>query len=520
MKKRIILTVMLASAHIALMSLSFTPTSIYAFAWVGLVPIMLLLYFWPDKKSVFVVWITGFLFFLTNVYWVGIVTIAGYGMLSFYLSWYYLAFAVLFLAYRKLHRVWFLMLLPFTWVMLEYLRSFLLTGFPWYFVGHSQASWLPLIQIADIGGVYAITFIVVLGNVLATAVIISFVKKRQERGSAPDVRQVYAAGAAVLIFVAASLVYGSYRLSGTPAETGPRICLIQGNIPQSLKLDSSRHKDMFQTYYDLTKSVIGEDIDLLVWPETMAPGVPNVHDDIREFFESLSRRLEASLLIGAVAVEDESGEITDFEDATAYNSAYYFSHEKNGALDGRYDKVHLVPFGEYVPLKRFLPFLRRVVPEGYGVLTPGKDIAVFHLDDYAFSAAICYENSVAPLVRRIARERVDFLVVITNDGWFGTSKELDEHLTINVFRAIENRLPIVYSANTGISGFIDSAGRIRRHLRDGAGRAREVEGVLIDSVQIDRRNAVYTVLGDWFAFVCIAVCAGGIIPFRALTKKR
>ena len=517
MKQRTFASIVLPLLHIVLLSLSFNPTSIYPLAWIGLVPLIILLYYYPDRKSVLVVWITGFFFFLINVYWVGIVTIPGYLFLSFYLSWYYLAFGILFLAYRKIRPRAFLFTLPFLWVALEYLRSFLLTGFPWYFVGHSQAPWIRFIQIADIGGVYGITFIVVLCNVFIALVIIHCLRGKFKRQPEPSARQLIGAGLAVLLLVVASLIYGSYRLRETQTETGPTICLIQGNIPQSLKLDFEKHNDMFDTYYQLTRSVIGEEMDLVVWPETMAPGVPNRDEELRSFFERLSVRLQSSLLIGAIAVASEDQEIDDIENAIVYNSAYHFSYEKNGALDGQYDKVHLVPFGEYIPLKRLLPFLRRLVPAGYGILTPGEEIPVFELKDYTFSAAICYENSVAPLVRRISRKDVDFLVVVTNDGWFGDSKELDEHFTINSFRAIENRLPIVYCANTGISGFVDSTGRKERFLKDRSGRARQVAGTLTDSVQIDRRKTFYTKFGDLSVFPCIVIALAGIVP---LIRKR
>jgi len=503
--------------HIALLSLSYNPTSVYLFAWVGLAPLIILLYYYPDKKSVLVVWVTGFLFFSINVYWVGIVTILGYLFLSFYLSWYYLAFGVLFLAYRKMHPRWFLFILPFFWVVLEYFRSFLLTGFPWYFIGHSQAPWIRFIQIADIAGVYGISFIVVLANVFASMAVIYILKGKSGGETAPSSRRLLAAGLAVFILTAGALIYGTWRISETRTESGPTICLIQGNIPQSLKIQEDYSDEMFDRYLELTDSVTA-DVDLIVWPETMCPYLLNFYKKERRFFVEKSRKMKTSFLIGAVAVENIKIEEGEIKSADFFNSAYYFSEEQEGALAGRYDKVHLVPFGEYVPLKRIFPFLRKAVPEGFGSLSAGKDFPAFELKGSTFSTIICYENSVAPLVRQIARKGVDSLIVVTNDGWFGNSRELDEHFAINAFRAIENRLPVVYCANTGISGFVDSLGRKQRYLRDRRGRTREIAGTLTDCVQIDRRKTFYTRFGDLFVLPCLVIALAGIIPLRGKRK--
>ena len=431
------------------------------------------------------------------------------------------SFAVLTLFYRRIQPKYFLFFLPGLWVALEHLRSFLISGFPWYFAGHSQVRWTRLIQIADITGVYGVSFLLLLSNVLVSMIIIRLVRKKALKDE-PAVRLAWPLAGLLVVLVGASLIYGSFRINQTKTKSGPTICLIQGNIPQSLKLDSDFHKDMFETYFKLTVSVTEKDIDLIVWPETMAPGWPNVDEELQEFFAKLSRRMNASLLIGALAVEGYEWEDLDeqaYEAADKYNSVYFFSFEKEGKLSGRYDKIHLVPFSEYMPLRKHLPFLKRVVPEGFGILTPGRDLSVFDLKGHKFSAAICYENSVADIVRKFASKGVDFLVVATNDGWFQDTRELDEHFAISRFRAVENRLPIAYSANTGISGFIDSLGRVQSFIRDKSGKYREVKGTLTGTVRLDDRKTVYMRYGDILGVVCIVISVLGLAVFGRKRSK-
>ncbi|HLG31221.1 MAG TPA: apolipoprotein N-acyltransferase [Candidatus Brocadiales bacterium] len=495
---------------VLLLSLSFPSPDCGYLAWVALVP-----WFTTIAKGEGSVdissGIVGGVFFIANLYWLYYVTPLGWILLGSYCGGYYLAFGLTARFIIKRIPLPFTAFAPFLWVSFEYLRSFILSGFPWFFIGHTQYSFLHIIQIADVTGVYGISFIVVLVNACITDIVL----RVRGRGvlfataNLPLARQY----APTIILVAFTIFYGYFKLKGYQSLEGPKIYVVQGNIPQSLKMDTSeeQQEENLKRYFNLSEQAIGENIDLLVWPETMVPGLLNINPALtgrkidklsQELVKTLALRTKSNLLLGGTAIgltEDEQ---------RFYNSAFFYN--RNGKLIDRYDKIHLVPFGEYTPLKGIFPFLARLVPYEIS-LSSGSRRTIFELDTadgnkYKFGVVICYEDTVAPLVREFKEAGADFILNITNDGWFCDSAELDQHLAIMVFRAIENRIGMAQAANTGISAFVSPIGEIYAELSKDNKR-REVEGVLTSKIilRVKGNNSLYTSCGDIFAIFCTTV---------------
>jgi apolipoprotein N-acyltransferase len=312
------------------------------------------------------------------------------------------------------------------------------------------------------------------------------------------------------ILLTAILSYGLCWLKNYNPQEGPTLCLIQGNIPQDLKFEATEEDQVqiLKKYSGLSMGVKGKSIDLLVWPETMMPGLLNIDPaltgrkiDVLSQLTAvqLAQDLNANLLLGSLALTLVG------EGQIYFNSAYYYNRE--GRFVDRYDKIHLVPFGEFTPLKKYFPFLAKLVPYEIG-LTHGRRRTLFHLDtlengSFTFGSSICYEDTVPLLIRKFKKDGADFMLNVTNDGWFRNSAELDQHLAIMVFRAVENRFCMARAANTGISAFVAPDGTIYDKLSDSKGKYKEICGTLVNQIKfIKKHNSIYTMCGDWFAILC------------------
>ncbi len=496
-----------AALTVILLSLSYPEPDMGHFAWIALVPWFVLIGS-RESPPIFASFLVGTGFFVYNSSWLGYVTYPGWLGLSLYQVAYFVAFAAACnVLYRALGLPLFL-LAPFLWVSQEYLRSFVLTGFPWFFLAHTQYSYLSIIQISDITGAYGVSFMVVIINACFADGIL-----RWRRGKAPHMP-------ATLAFVIAlfPLSYGMFRLAQLDIEEGPQLSVVQGNIPLSVKMDErlEQRKANLNKYLRLSRKVGVGTTDLVVWPETMAPGLLNIDPSLfgREIdhlsqssVSGLARDLQTHLLVGGISLNPD---LQPNEDKIFHNSAFLYNPE--GRLTEIYDKLHLVPFGEYTPLKEYFPFLRKMVPYQTG-LTPGEDWHLFTIKahdqrEFRFAILICYEDAYPQLVSRFKQLGADFMINITNDAWFHDSAELDQHLAIMVFRAVENRVGIVRAANTGISAFVAPTGDVYKLLYDGGGKRREVEGVLEANVLLSPTRSWYTAHGDTFARLCLAISLG------------
>jgi apolipoprotein N-acyltransferase len=255
------------------------------------------------------------------------------------------------------------------------------------------------------------------------------------------------------------IFYGHFRIEkikkANKNSIHLQVSLIQGNIDQAQKWDPSYTNETLATYQSLTVKAAQDHCDLIVWPETAVPCYFSPEHEYGSFLLSLAKKVNAPILFGSLAYEAKS----QTEDYKYFNSAFLVSPEDKKV--SRYDKVHLVPFGEYVPLKHFLPFVEKLV-EGVGDFSPGKNFTLFAIPRARCGVLICYEIIFPNLSRNYCKSGANFLVTITNDAWFGRSSAPYQHFSMAVFRAVENRTAVLRAANSGISGIIEPTGYIQR----------------------------------------------------------
>ena len=289
-----------------------------------------------------------------------------------------------------------------------------------------------------------------------------------------------------------------------PTATSLRVALAQGNIPQNLKWNPLFQDQVMDTYRDLSLKAIPSKPDLIVWPEAAIPFYYSLDKIYSEFVKNIARNTGTPLLIGGPYLEIEN------KVRTSYNSAYLIAN--NGETLGRYDKIHLVPFGEFVPFQDILWFVNKMV-EGIGSFGRGKQVGVFDLNSYKLGISICYEIIFPDLVRLQVDKGAQFLVNITNDAWFGKSAASYQHMDMVALRAVENRVPIVRAANTGITGTIDPTGNIRQTTE-----LFKTDLVITDITPSQSVKTFYSRHGDLFCQACLLLM--GLFAFQYYFLKK
>jgi apolipoprotein N-acyltransferase len=504
MKKRDILLSLLSGI---LLILSFPSFDLEFLAWFALVP---LFYALRDKNILagfFLGYLTGFTAFLGTIYWI-VVAVHTYGNVPFILSVLILLLLVLYLSLyiglftmlTRLIQLRFgsrmIILTPFLWVALEYLRSFFLTGFPWAELGHSQFLNLPLVQIADITGVYGLSFVILFLNALFYLILDQWPKRRF------PYREVLISS----IILTGILTYGYLQIGTVDQKTREektlRVRLVQGNIDQSVKWSESYQKDTVRIYEKLSLQEAKVKPDFIIWPETATPFFFQDAKEYQSLILDVPVKTNAFLLFGSPSYKIENRKVSH------YNSAYLVA--PSGEIVGRYDKIHLVPFGEYVPLGEILKL--GSLGEGIGDFKSGKEIVNLSLPQAKFGVLICFEIIFPDLCRKFVKKGANFLVTITNDAWFGRTSAPYQHLAIATFRAVENRVFIARSANTGISGFIDPTGKIIR--KGGIFKEEAINGV----IRLSDTKTFYTLYGDVFAWICSG-CSVFLVGYGLFHKR-
>lgn len=471
-----------------LLILSFPNFNLWVFAWFGFVPLFFAIKDKPKGKAFLLSYLTGVIFWLGIIYWLIHVTLPGMIFLVLYLALYFGLFGLTINYYGLRTKNYELLFVPLAWIILEYLRSHLFTGFPWALLGYSQYLNLPVIQIADITGVLGVSFLVMMVNVFVYKAIAYKLGARGKRGGL----------VLPFLIIFLSLGYGFYKLNQTPdtrQQTPLKISVIQGNIPQELKWDIGSREFIIDKYLTLTRQAIKDEPALIIWPEAALPVVLEEEPQFFKRVEEFVKDINTPLLLGAVTLRN-----------SYYNSALLLS--RKGRILNRYDKLHLVPFGEYIPLRKILSFLDTVVP--IGDFAPGRELTVFQIPDYKskitnrFSVLICFEDLFPALARGFAKKGAQFLVNITNDAWFGRTSSPFQHLGFSVFRAIENRRFIIRCANTGLSCFIDSAGRVKP-------LPIFIEGAKTEPVYPQNDITFYARYGDLSVLLCLVLVICGIM---------
>ncbi len=536
-------------------------------AWLAPLPwLMLIRLPTPTRLQSLAAYLGGLCFTLPALQWMRYgdpLMYIGWGALAFYLAAYIPVFIALTRRAVQRWHVPMLVAAPVIWTGLEYLRGWLFTGFGWYYLGHTQYRWVELIQLSDLIGAYGVSFVMML---FSTAIALQIpagwyerlgLVRRAPGQEAPRLLDRHPPGRSLLVAclcLASVLGYGYARRAAADFTPGPRVALVQGNFRASLRTPPSEYEESFLVHSELTGYAVQHQPDVVVWPEGMFryplqqadPGMSRADltevapyfpadswnsPDVGQTLSILSEKAGAALVIGLTAF------VAEPEKLHQYNSAQLVTPQRG--LDTRYDKLHRVPFGEYIPGQDWALF-SSLIPRDFG-LSPGQSAALFEYRGWRFSPVICFEDTVPHVTRRIVRSiqkqdekqrPVDFLVNLSNDGWFAGSSEHDQHLITAQFRAVELRTPLVRAANMGISSFIDGDGVVRapeifltkdavsgeprpETYRDSTGRyRRSLEAVALQTLPLDNRSSWYLWWGDWFAGTCFLACLVVCVPHR------
>lgn len=475
-----------------LLIFSFPPFAFYPLAWIAFLPLFGAIREIPPSYAFRMGLFSGCVFFLGILYWT-VHAMVCYGGVSWPLSLLALFLLVFYLAlyfgifsyFIKIFSIEFSpILIASLWVSLEYIRAHFLTGFPWELLGDSQYNWLSFIQVADIGGVYLLSFLVMWGNA-------SFFQCLKERN-----KQSYFGLFILGICLGTILFYGQNRLSFWEKQCliSPKkinIGVIQGNIDQNQKWEPAFQATTVKIYEHLSRQAIKNHPELLIWPETALPFYFQEKSPWQEQVLTLARDLKTPILTGSPAYE------TRAEGIKYFNRAYLINEQ--GKITGYYDKVHLVPFGEYIPLRKWLPFLSAIAVT-VGDFSSGKEIMPLSLTGhYSFGVLICFESIFPELSRELVQKQAHFLVNITNDAWFGRTSAPYQHLAMLVLRAVENRRAIARAANTGFSAFIEPTGKIIKQTK------LFEQSYIIANLPLIENKAFYTNHGDILVFFCFCV---------------
>ena len=486
-----------------LLTASFPKIDLSLFAWFALAPLLISLTRLSPKSGFRIGFIAGISHFLTLMYWL-VHTMQIYGYLPWYLSvailfllscYLALFFAVFSYALNRLCRtpLSFFILTPVLWVSLEYVRSFLFTGLPWELIGYSQYGLLPIIQVADIFGVYGLSFLILLSNAAVSLIILSFSGKTWQ-GAGVSKRFAAACGLVFITCFSLTWLYGKHRLHTVEqwARSAPtaRVAVVQGNINQSVKWDHRFQDAVTEKYIRMSRMVGKQSPDLIVWPETATPFYLMLDEAPSLKLFNGVKETGIDFLLGSPYYTRRKTRV-DY-----YNRAYLV--RADGSIGGTYDKVHLVPFGEYVPFEKYLPFLGKMVAE-VGDFIPGRKGSTIPWREHRLGMQICFEIIFPNLSRKMAQNGAELLINITNDAWFGRTGAPFQHFSMAVFRAVENRRALARAANTGISGFIDPAGRTMA-----ATRLLE-DATRIQTIPLLTQKTFYTRWGDLLAMACLIV---------------
>jgi len=554
-----LVSLLLAFAQAVLLGVAFAPLNLWPAAVVATLPLIwLALHARSTRRAMLVTFLAQVVLWLWVNRWMTNVTAIGYPLLAGYLAIYTVAFVGILRLVRNHPRFrnWPLALIvPVAWVGVECFRGEIaFTGYPWYLLGHPLAEWPVAIQSADLLGTYVLSFLLA---AIAGAIADGLLLRRSPVNRRPRVVAI----AVVIGLVVLNLGYGAWRLGQETTRPGPTIVAVQTNLPQDNKLGWSAEAQVRDVgdFIELTRKAVraaGDDVDLIIWPETMLPGCglePETIELIKQFgpqaevlyslgdqVVALQREMGIPMLVGSPAWVGATIEPVTAEDGTTrhrlerdliYNSAYL--------IDGdppfqRYDKVLLTPFGEVLPYLSKWPWLEERL---LGLGAPGISFSLDSNPDVVrptldwdgrplvLATPICFEDAVPRVCRRLVhsggRKNAEVLLNLSNDGWFGTNVAgRIHHAQLARFRCVENRVPMIRSANTGVTVAIDSCGRIVGRAgggEHGYGEARTASW-MVATIALDDRSTLYGRIGEVFPFACLAGCA--ILAAAGLMRRR
>ena len=532
-----------------------------------MVPFFIALTRAKDWKSAFWIgYVTGLLFFaglllaivLLYPYANIFATMVGYLLLVGYTGLYFAVFAVLMKFVRVHSGVLFPLAAACIWTALEWVRSWLITGFPWGSIGYSQWNNLLGIQVASVVGVHGISFVIVLFNAGIATVLRNYQQWRQEIRAVvlPVILMLFCFGYGIFQLQDAEPLD---RETNATAQTGPEtlnVALIPGNISQLRKWDRNQFPAILQRYINLTYKASRTAPDLIVWPETSIRSQALTGEWPRSYgtFSRMLRDTSLPILVGTAnrgKTDEAIGKFSkdiDKRSQPIYNRV--LSIASDGKMQGDYAKMHLVPFGEYVPLENllpdFIPDFIQFEPFAHGKTvnllpvfivkdktgTPKRtdglfrDPKVFVVKDKAdtqkveIGASICFESVFPDEFRRPVQKGASVMGIFTNDAWFKGTAFPELHLSMAPFRAIENRIAVFRCANGGFTCIVDKFGRITTPLVT----PNTTQEVLIAPVPLRaltaQKHTLYTRYGDWFPILCAMICVGGFGTLIVIRRQR
>jgi len=522
--------------------------------WIALTPLIAAIWFsgedsrHPWLRNLLLGYVAGLAFFWTVLSWLTTVTVLGWFVLQFYMAIYFALWALFcglvrpretkeepgqtkwgrMLAQsgrdmpprspwtRSTNNLALAFLLAAAWATQEWLRGWVFSGWGWNGLGVAlHANW-PLIQIAEFTGVAGLSFMVAFANVIAVTTVRRLILEARTHAMRPhfDLTLTMAAIVGVLAFG-----LGAAKIS--PSTKPFRIAAVQSNVPQKQKFDPQFTRRIFDQFQRLSEIALRSNPppDLLIWPESSMPGPVLEDRESYQFVMNLAASTESDLLLGTI----------DEEEGHAYNAALLVSD--GGEQVQFYRKLHLVPFGEYVPGRHRVPLLARIVGDQVpGDFDAGKDYTVFSLtnSDVQIAPLICFEDTIGELVRKFVlptdtNPGANLVVDITNDGWFLHSAGSHQHLANAIFRCIETRRPMVRAANTGVTCFVNEFGRVTQVMQDETGST-FTEGVLTGEVKVPTEHELtfYTRHGELFAKVCtwiMLIAMVGTVSLRGWRRR-
>ncbi len=503
----------LAATSGLLLAFSFPSVGHPAFAWAALAPLLLALQRTTVRQAFTLGLITGIVYFTGTLYWITrVMTVYGglapvvaglvNALLIAYLALYPALFAMVMSRFASALGPRSLAVAPFVWVATELGRSHIMTGFPWVLLGYSQTTVLPVAQLASVLGIYGLS-----GLVASVSAALAYAAARNLPPRSGVVRRTpgmaaYRPLVVTIGVVVAVGVWGSARMrdnaltrEGEPITVG----LIQGNVDQADKWDERRASGIFREYLDMTRRAITDGAQVVLWPESSIPFYFEEDRPGAEQIRAIARETKTPILIGSDQI-DRSTPQTKY-----YNSAFLV--RPDGVTGAIYRKMHLVPFGEYVPLKALLFFAGPLV-EAVSDFSAGDAAVLLPVRGHFISTSICYEVVYPGLVRQMVAGGADLLTTITNDAWFGRTSAPYQHFEQASMRAIENGRYLVRAANTGFSGIVDPYGRVR------ARTALYEPAIVVGEARFVRVRTIYSRIGDVFAYASTLLTLGVLLLVR------
>ncbi len=492
-----------------LLTLCFPKFGLGFLAWVALIPFLIGIDRCRSHRQVLRVgFLAGIVFFSTTFYWLHFVVPFIWAIVALIETVFFILFAWLVYFGKPLRFGWLKIIwIALAWTAVEILRSEIpVFGLGWNLLGYSQSHYPRILQSANLFGAYGLGFIIAFIN----ACLFVFWSKSAGRKQKADGKRIFSDVSTASLLSVVFIIFGSligYGFLQLRVEDQPvrsiRVSVLQGNIPQSVKWEPEARDKILQIYSKLSELAVLDRPDLIVWPEAAFPGYFN-RDYYAEGIRDEVKRHGISTVIGSPHW-DEQGRIL--------NSAYWLNPQ--GEIQNRYDKIYLVPFGEYVPLKMIFGWLEPLAESlGVGDFSAGNTYTVFTSSAIPpFAVLICFEDVFPRLARRFVKEGARMLTVITNDAWFGPTTAPYQHLQASIFRAVENGVPVVRAANTGISAFITKRGAVISRVEGPEGNDIFVTGKKTAAVEVDESNTIYQKGGYYFPY-------GALLLFGIITLFR